>query len=92
MSQVEDGLVSLVEQQVKDGKVGLETMLLLIHLIIGCGLKARVGQRLLGADGITEVICTQLAGIGIVVGQLQVGAYVKQFAQFVCDGQRRSSA
>ena len=50
-SEVENTLWPHVEEQVEDGEVGQETMLLLIDLIIGLGGKVCIGFRMLGVDG-----------------------------------------
>ena len=48
--QIEDGLGSHAEQEVEDGKIGQETMLVLEHLPIFFRCKVRVWQWVLGMD------------------------------------------
>ena len=54
--QIEDGLWSHTEQEVEDGKIWQETMLVLEHLPILFGGKVRVRQRVFGVNDITEVM------------------------------------
>lgn len=51
MSEVENAFGTHVEEQVEDGEVGQKAVLLLIYLIIGFGLEARISLRVLGTNG-----------------------------------------
>ena len=44
-------------------------------------LKRRVGQWMLGANGVAEVIGINLVSVSITVGKGYVGTHVKQLAQ-----------
>lgn len=54
--QVVDAFGAHVEEQVENGEVGQEPVLLLVDLIVGTGLKVGIGQRVFGADGVAKVV------------------------------------
>ena len=56
VSKVENTLRAHIKEQVEDGEVRQEAMLLLIHLIVGLWLEIGVWQRVLGADRLAEIL------------------------------------
>lgn len=64
--EIEDAFIALVHQQVEDAQVGKKTLLRTKDLVVSLGLELRVGQGMLGADGIAEVVdalgCTFFRG------------------------------
>ena len=51
MSEVENAFGTHIEEQVENGEVGQEAVLLLIYLIIWLGLEIWIFLRVLGTDG-----------------------------------------
>ena len=60
----EDGLGAHVEQQVEHAEVGPEAVAAGEDLIVGPRLEGRVGQRVLGVDGVAVVVGHRAAGLG----------------------------
>ena len=56
VSEVENTLRSHVKEQVEDGEIGQESMILLIHLVVGFRLEIRVWLRVLRADRFTVIL------------------------------------
>lgn len=87
--QKQHGLVALVEKQVEDGEIGLETIFLLINLIIRGRRKGGVGEGMLRTDDGAEVLrrIVYLLWLGDErCGQLYLGLYVEQLTHRLSDG------
>ena len=54
--QPQHSLIPLIKQQVEDAHIGLKAVFLLINLIVGAGNKVAVKARMLGANGVAEVV------------------------------------
>ena len=55
-SEIQHALIPHVHQQVEDAEVGQETVLLLKHLVVAPRHKVGIGQRMLRANRLAEVI------------------------------------
>ena len=55
-SEIQHALIPHVHQQVEDAEVGQETVLLLKHLVVAPRHKVGIGQRVLRANRLAEVI------------------------------------
>lgn len=81
--KIENGLVAHVHEQVQDAKVGDESMLPGIDLIVRPGCECPVGQWVFGADGVAQVcrfgrFCVPVVSASVRRCLLNGGLYVEQ--------------